>query len=76
MEDGRIVERGTHETLYALEGRYWELYTRQHGIESNRLLLPGEKDREEEPETAGAPSAGRGDAGLPDPVTLLRGQGA
>jgi len=25
VEDGRIVERGTHESLYALGGRYSEL---------------------------------------------------
>ena len=44
VEGGRIVERGTHESLYALEGRYWDLYTRQHGIESNLFLAPGEGD--------------------------------
>src|SRR5213079_60321 len=33
VEQGRIMERGTHEELYALEGRYFELYTRQHGLE-------------------------------------------
>jgi ABC-type multidrug transport system fused ATPase/permease subunit len=26
MEDGQIVERGTHAELLAAEGRYWELY--------------------------------------------------
>src|SRR5207245_11692742 len=44
VEQGRIVERGTHEELYALEGRYFELYTRQHGLESNLFLAPGEGD--------------------------------
>ena len=29
VEDGRIVERGTHETLYASGGRYFALSTRQ-----------------------------------------------
>jgi subfamily B ATP-binding cassette protein MsbA len=42
VEQGRIVERGTHEELYALEGRYHELYTKQHGLESNLFLAPGE----------------------------------
>jgi hypothetical protein len=44
MEQGRIVERGTHEELYALGGRYFDLYTKQHGLESNLFLAPGEGD--------------------------------
>jgi ABC-type multidrug transport system fused ATPase/permease subunit len=30
MERGRLVERGTHTELYALQGRYYDLYARQH----------------------------------------------
>ncbi len=44
IEAGRILERGTHESLYALEGRYRELYDRQHGLEKNLFLAPGEGD--------------------------------
>jgi ABC-type multidrug transport system fused ATPase/permease subunit len=44
VEEGRIVERGTHATLYAARGRYYEMYTRQHGLESNLFLAPGEGD--------------------------------
>jgi len=44
VEEGRIVERGNHETLYALSGRYYDLYTRQHGLEANLFLAPGEGD--------------------------------
>ncbi len=44
VEQGNIVERGTHESLYALEGRYFDLYTRQHGLETNLFLAPGEGD--------------------------------
>ena len=44
IEGGNIVERGTHDSLYKLEGRYYDLYTRQHGIEANLFLAPGEGD--------------------------------
>jgi ABC-type multidrug transport system fused ATPase/permease subunit len=44
VEQGQIVERGTHEELYALRGRYFDLYTKQHGLESNLFLAPGEGD--------------------------------
>jgi ABC-type multidrug transport system fused ATPase/permease subunit len=50
VEAGRIVERGTHESLYALHGRYWDLYTRQHGVDSNLFLAPGEGDKVPETE--------------------------
>ncbi len=45
VEAGRIVERGSHETLFEAKGRYWDLYTRQHGLESNLFLAPGEGDQ-------------------------------
>jgi ABC-type multidrug transport system fused ATPase/permease subunit len=44
VEAGRIVERGNHDELYALGGRYFELYTKQHGLVSNLFLAPGEGD--------------------------------
>ncbi len=47
VEAGRILERGTHESLYALRGRYFDLYTRQHGLEMNLFLAPGEGDKVE-----------------------------
>ncbi|MGH9560823.1 MAG: ABC transporter ATP-binding protein, partial [Terracidiphilus sp.] len=51
VEGGRIVERGNHAELYALGGRYYDLYTRQHGLEANLFLAPGEGDKIEEGET-------------------------
>ena len=48
VESGAIRERGTHESLYALGGRYYDLYTRQHGLETNLFLAPGEGDAVEE----------------------------
>ena len=44
LEHGVIVERGTHEELLALRGRYHELYTKQAGLEGNRYVNPGEKE--------------------------------
>jgi subfamily B ATP-binding cassette protein MsbA len=45
IEQGRIVERGTHESLYHIQGRYYDLYNRQHGLETNLFLAPGEGDK-------------------------------
>jgi ABC-type multidrug transport system fused ATPase/permease subunit len=44
VEEGRIVERGNHAELFARGGRYYDLYTRQHGLEANLFLAPGEGD--------------------------------
>jgi len=44
VEEGRIVERGNHAELYQRRGRYYDLYTRQHALESNLFLAPGEGD--------------------------------
>jgi subfamily B ATP-binding cassette protein MsbA len=44
VEQGHIVERGTHQTLYNLNGRYRDLYDRQYGLETNLFLAPGEGD--------------------------------
>jgi ABC-type multidrug transport system fused ATPase/permease subunit len=49
MEEGRIVERGTHGQLMTLGGRYRELYDRQYGLEHDRFINPGE-DFTPEPE--------------------------
>jgi ABC-type multidrug transport system fused ATPase/permease subunit len=50
VEQGLIVERGTHAKLFALGGRYYDLYTRQHGLQANLFLAPGEGDEVEEAE--------------------------
>jgi ABC-type multidrug transport system fused ATPase/permease subunit len=75
VESGRIIERGTHESLYALGGRYYDLYTKQHAVETNLFLAPGESTRLDE--VAGESSEGgngRGAAAVPDAIRILRGQ--
>ena len=42
LENGEIVERGTHAELLAVHGRYRQLYEKQYGIEMNRFINPGE----------------------------------
>jgi ABC-type multidrug transport system fused ATPase/permease subunit len=77
VEDGRIIERGTHEILYALGGRYYDLYTKQHAVEANLFLAPGESTVEsDEPDATqvASPSIGRGDGALPDAIRIIRGQ--
>jgi subfamily B ATP-binding cassette protein MsbA len=77
VEAGRIIERGTHESLYALGGRYYDLYTRQHAVEANLFLAPGESTIESDDANAAevaSPANGRGDAALPDAIRIIRGQ--
>ncbi len=69
VEAGRIVEHGNHEALFGLHGRYYDLYTRQYGLESNLFLAPGEGDKVEEKD------AENGRQAALDPMTLIRGQG-
>jgi ABC-type multidrug transport system fused ATPase/permease subunit len=54
VEGGRIVERGDHASLFAQGRRYHEMYTKQHGLEANLFLAPGEGG-EPDPEPAAAP---------------------
>ncbi len=42
VEGGTILERGTHAQLMALGGRYKELHDRQHGVEADQFINPGE----------------------------------
>jgi ABC-type multidrug transport system fused ATPase/permease subunit len=78
VEDGRIIERGTHATLYALGGRYHDLYTKQHAVETNLFLAPGESTLESDDANgreATSAGSGRGDAAVPDAIRIIRGQG-
>jgi subfamily B ATP-binding cassette protein MsbA len=43
IEQGRIIERGTHAQLLSLGGRYRQLYDRQYHFEHERFINPGEE---------------------------------
>ena len=76
MEQGQIVERGTHEQLYASHGRYYDLYTRQHGVEDNLFLAPGEGDsvEAEVPGNGHSRPARNGEGKPADAIRVLKGE--
>jgi hypothetical protein len=70
VEAGRIVERGTHQSLYVARGRYFDLYTKQHGLEANLFLAPGEGGEVAEQESSGESKAA---SELREAMRLIRG---
>lgn len=42
LEEGEIVERGSHQELLAKNGRYRQLYDKQYHFESDQFVNPGE----------------------------------
>jgi len=75
VEAGRIIERGTHQSLFAAGGRYYDLYTKQHGLEANLFLAPGEGDSETQEipaAEADATAGGRQGSALPDAIRMIR----
>jgi subfamily B ATP-binding cassette protein MsbA len=62
LENGEVIERGTHEALLAQGGRYRQLYDKQYNFERDRFINPGE-DFTPEPPATPVP-AGRQPTGL------------
>jgi len=40
IDDGRVVECGTHKSLLKARGKYWQLYATQHKQRSNLFIVP------------------------------------
>lgn len=59
VEDGRIVESGTHSELITLRGRYKQLYDKQYRFEKNQFINPGEDFTPDEPSLGGPTGSGR-----------------
>ena len=55
LEQGEIVERGTHDELLVRGGRYRQLYDKQYRFEKDRFINPGE-DFTPEPEKVATPA--------------------
>ena len=61
LEEGRIVERGTHDELLGAGGRYRQLYDKQYRFERDRFINPGEDFTPEPPKApTPAPVGNRG----------------
>lgn len=54
VEAGEIVERGTHDELIAMDGRYKQLYDKQYRFEQNLFVNPGEDFTSEKSEKLSA----------------------
>jgi subfamily B ATP-binding cassette protein MsbA len=55
LEEGEIVERGTHDELLAANGRYKQLYDKQYKLERDRFINPGEDFTPALPGLSGGP---------------------
>jgi subfamily B ATP-binding cassette protein MsbA len=64
LEQGEIVERGTHDELLARDGRYRQLYDKQYRFERDRFVNPGEDFTPEPEVVAVARPATRGNEAL------------
>jgi subfamily B ATP-binding cassette protein MsbA len=59
LEQGQIVERGSHAVLMALGGRYRELHDTQHEVETDLFINPGEEFSSGEAPSAPTPGSTR-----------------
>jgi hypothetical protein len=57
--------------LYAAQGRYFELYNKQHAVETNLFLAPGEGDKTEDGSND-APGNNASGNSLPEAIRLIQ----
>ena len=62
LEGGEIVERGTHQELLGLGGRYRQLYDKQYRLERDRFINPGEDFTPEPARRRSGPVSERGES--------------
>jgi subfamily B ATP-binding cassette protein MsbA len=72
VQDGRIIERGTHDALLAAKGRYSELCMKQQGMESNLIIQSGPDEKEVVSLPAGGPTQSEAEA--IDDAMFVRGR--
>jgi subfamily B ATP-binding cassette protein MsbA len=68
VDGGQIRERGTHAALMTSGGLYAEMYTKQHKVEDNLFLAPGEGGAPEQATKAPALGPGEDPVGVTLPV--------
>ncbi|MEO8376901.1 MAG: hypothetical protein ABI579_04455, partial [Candidatus Sumerlaeota bacterium] len=61
VEDGAIIETGTHAELITKRGRYFEMYTKQHGLHENLFVCEDEVCEEDADKKKNGKSGGRPD---------------
>jgi subfamily B ATP-binding cassette protein MsbA len=72
VQDGVILERGTHQALYAAQGRYFDLYNKQHAVESNLFLAPGEGDKTYDDGRDGGNGSPSSAGAVPNALQMIR----
>ncbi len=65
LEQGQIVERGTHQQLLVKAGLYRQLHDKQYQLESNRFVNPGEDFTPEPARPTKLSPSGSGEEGKP-----------